>query len=122
MLRRRQPERELITPDGSRIAELIGRVSSGDDSWSVARIVMPPGRGQPPRRNRFDEVLIVVSGACEVDLDSGTVTLAPDDVLDLPAGTRYAERGGPDGCVAWAICRPAFSRDLVEWDAATGDS
>jgi probable rRNA maturation factor len=119
---RRRPDHEIITPDGSRIAELIGRVSTGDDSWSVARIVMPPGGGQPPRRNRFDEALIIVAGSCEVDLDSGTLMLGPDDVLDLPAGTRYAERGGPEGCVAWAICRPAFSRDLVDWDAAPPDS
>jgi probable rRNA maturation factor len=122
MLHRRQPDRDLVTPDGSRIAELIGRVSTGDESWSVARIVMPPGRGQPRRRNRFDEVLIVVAGSCEVELDSGTLTLAPDDVLELPAGTRYAERGGPDGCVAWAICRPAFSRELVDQDVPANDT
>ena len=115
MLHRRDPERDLVTHDGSRISELLGRVSNGDESLSVARIVMPPGGGQPLRRNRFHEVLIVVSGSCEVDLPGGTVRLVPDDVLELPPLTLYAERGGPDGCVAWAICRPAFRRDLVEF-------
>jgi quercetin dioxygenase-like cupin family protein len=115
MLHRHDPQRELHTPDGSRISELLGRVTTGDESLSVARIVMPPGGGQPPRRNRFYELLIVVAGSCEVDLPDGTIQLQPDDVLELPPLTLYAERGGPDGCVAWAICRPAFNRELVEF-------
>lgn len=115
MVYRRDPARELHTPDGSRISELMGRATTGDPSLSVARIVMPPGGGQPPRRNRFHEVLIVIEGSCEVDLPGGTVQLQPDDVLDLPPLTTYAERGGPGGCVAWAICWPAFSPDLVEF-------
>jgi probable rRNA maturation factor len=115
MLHRRDPQRELLTPDGSRISELLGRVTTGDESLSVARIVMPPGAGQPPRRNRFHELLIVVSGSCEVDLPDGTIRLQADDVLELPPLTLYAERGGPEGCVAWAICRPAFNRELVEF-------
>lgn len=115
MFFRRDPARDLVTPDGSRIAELMGRVTTGDPAMSVARIVMPPDRGQPLRRNRFHELLIVVAGSCEVDVAGGTVELQADDVLDLPPLTAYAERGGPDGCVAWAICLPAFSRDLVEF-------
>jgi probable rRNA maturation factor len=115
MLHRRDPDRDLVTPDGSRISELVGRVTTGDESISVARIMMPPGEGQPLRRNRFHELLIVIAGSCEVDLPDGTVRLGPDDVLELPPLTSYAERGGPDGCVAWAICRPAFNRELVEF-------
>jgi mannose-6-phosphate isomerase-like protein (cupin superfamily) len=94
---------------------MLGRVTTGDANMSVARIVMPPGHGQLLRRNRFHEVLIVVAGSCEVDVPSGTLALGPDDVLELPPLTLYAERGGPDGCVAWAICTPAFSPDLVEF-------
>ncbi len=115
MLRRRDPARALVTADGSHISELLGRMTTGDGGMSVARIVMPPGQGQPPRRNRFHEVLIVVEGSCEVDVFDGTLTLGPDDVLELPPQTLYAERGGPDGCIAWAICTPAFSPDLVEF-------
>jgi mannose-6-phosphate isomerase-like protein (cupin superfamily) len=115
MLRRSNPERELVTPDGSRIAELLGRVTTGSVGISVARIVMPAGRGQPPRRNRFHEVLIVVEGSCAVELATNTVVLGPNDVLELPPLTLYAERGGPAGCIAWAICTPAFDRELVEF-------
>jgi mannose-6-phosphate isomerase-like protein (cupin superfamily) len=115
MLRRREPARELVTADGSRISELLGRMTTASVDISVARIVIPPGQGQPPRRNRFHEVLIVVEGSCEVDVPMGTLTLGPDDVLELPPLTLYAERGGPDGCIAWAICSPAFSSDLVEF-------
>lgn len=115
MFYRHDPERELVTADGSRISELLGRVTTGGSEMSVARIVMPAGGGQPMRRNRFHEILIVTAGECEVDLPAGTVLLQPDDVLELPAMTPYAEHGGPEGCVAWAICTPAFSRDLVEF-------
>lgn len=115
MLRRREPARELVTADGSRISELLGRVTTANSDMSVARIVMPPGQGQPARRNRFYEVLIVVEGSCEVDVSTGTLMLGPDDVLELPPLTLYAERGGPNGCVAWAICTPAFDPHLVEF-------
>jgi mannose-6-phosphate isomerase-like protein (cupin superfamily) len=115
MLHRRVSEREIRTADGSRIAELIGRVTTGGADRSVARIVMPAGKGQPARRNRFHELLIVVEGSCEVELLDRTLVLTADDVLELPALTTYAERGGPGGCVAWAICTPAFSPDLVEF-------
>lgn len=115
MLYRHDPDRELVTPDGSRISELTGRVTTGDPTRSVARIVMPPGQGQPMRRNNFHELLIVVEGSCEVRLADGVVQLAPDDVLELPPLTLYAERGGPRGCVAWAICTPAFDPKLVEF-------
>lgn len=115
MLRQRDTVRELVTPDGSRISELLGRVTTGNAGMSVARIVMPSGKGQPPRRNHFHEVLIVVEGSCEVELATGMVVLGPNDVLELPALTLYAERGGLNGCVAWAICTPAFSPDLVEF-------
>lgn len=115
MLYRRDPQRELTTSDGSRISELIGRVTTGDPSMSVARIVMLPGQGQPLRRNHFHELLIVVAGSCTIDLPDGTVELWPDDLLDLPTLTTYAERGGAEGCVAWAICMPAFSPELVEF-------
>ncbi|MDP9312744.1 MAG: hypothetical protein M3R24_17960 [Chloroflexota bacterium] len=115
MLRRLDPERELVTFDGSRIVEVLGRVATDTAAMSVARIVMPAGRGQPLRRNRFHEVLIVAEGSCEVALPTGTLVLRPNDVLELPALTLYAECGGANGCVAWAICTPAFSRDLVEF-------
>lgn len=115
MLYRRDSARDLVTYDGSRISELLGRVTTGDPAMSVARIEMPPDAGQPLRRNNFRELLIVVAGSCTVDLPHGTVELQPDDVLELPPLTLYAERGGPDGCVAWAICTPAFSRELVEF-------
>jgi mannose-6-phosphate isomerase-like protein (cupin superfamily) len=115
MLHRRDPQRDLITYDGSRISELLGRVTTGDPAMSIARIVMPPGPGQPLRRNNFRELLIVVEGGCTVELPQGEIELRPDDVLELPPLTAYAERGGPQGCVAWAICTPAYSRELVEF-------
>lgn len=118
MLHRRDPERELLTADGSRISELLGRVSTQDQALSLARIVMPPSQGQPLRRNQFHELLIIVAGSCTIELAQGTLELEPDDVLELPPQTAYAERGGPQGCVAWAICRPAFSPDLVEFLAS----
>lgn len=115
MLHRPDPANALHTPDGSRIREFMGRVATGDPAFSVARIEMPAGRGQPMRRNQFHEVLIVISGTCAVQLPTGIVQMAPDDVLDLPPLTPYAEQGGPGGCVAWAICFPAFSPELVEF-------
>lgn len=115
MLRRPNPDRLLITDDGSRIMEVLGRVTTEQEAYSVAHITMPAEQGQPRRRNGFHELMLVVEGTCVIELANETVQLASGDVLDLPPDTPYAERGGPNGCVVWAVCWPAFSPDLVMW-------
>lgn len=115
MLYHPNPDRLLITPDGSHIMEMLGRVTTGENNYSVAHITMPAGPGQPRRQNGFHELMLVVDGTCEVALQNETLQLRAGDVLDLPPNTPYAERGGPDGCTLWAICWPAFNPELVTW-------
>ncbi|GAC1359691.1 MAG: hypothetical protein NVS4B8_06560 [Herpetosiphon sp.] len=115
MLHKPKNNQLLHTLDGTTIIEVMGRRTTQDRGCSVAQITMPAGGGQPARQNSFREVLIVIDGECEVDLPAGTVRMEKGDVLDLPPGTEYAERGGPQGCRAWAICWPAFAPELVTW-------
>lgn len=115
MLYHYDPERGFTTVDGSHITEMLGRVTTADSGVSVARIQMPAGGGQPRRSNGFRELMLIISGSCTVDLATATLELGAGDVLDLPADTMYAERGGPAGCELWAVCWPAFNPALVTW-------
>src|SRR5215213_485499 len=111
------PDAQFTNANGSTVWEAFGRVSTADPALSIARIFMPPGIDQAMRRNQFSEMLIVVEGWCVVEMAGQTYTLNANDVLHIPANTPYRERvTGDQPCTAWAVCTPAYSFDLVEYD------
>ncbi len=111
------PATQFTNANGSTVWEAFGRVSTAEAGISVARIFMPPGIEQAQRHNAFDEMLIVVEGGCVVEMAGQSYTLNPNDVLRIPANTPYRERvTGDHPCTAWAICTPAYSFDLVQYD------
>lgn len=107
------------TPDGHTVVELIGRMATGTAQYSVAHVTVPAGARGAPRRNRFDEVLIVESGTGVLTANDTAYSLEPQAVIWLPAGTRYAvEANEKEDLTAWAICVPAFR---PEW-STTGNA
>ena len=62
-----------------RIEEYAGRVNSGHAGVSVARMVSPAGWQEPGQRPEFEEITVVLRGAC-----SGSSTRA--GVIDVRAG------------------------------------
>ncbi len=110
------PASQFVNANGSTVWEAFGRVATSTNAMSVARIAMPPGLEQQQRSNRFDEVLIVISGSCTVVMDGKPYDLTPNSVLRIPANTPYREQvKGENACIAWAICTPAYSVDLVDY-------
>jgi mannose-6-phosphate isomerase-like protein (cupin superfamily) len=100
------------------IDEYAGRVSTGDERVSVARMRSPSGWVEPGQRPEFDEYTVVLRGALHVEHESGE--------LDVRAGQAVLVRGGewvrystpdPDGADYVAVCLPAFSPDTVNRDA-----
>ena len=113
------PTAQFTNANGSQVWEALGRRASSDTAMSVARISMPAGITQRKRRNKFNEVLIIISGSCTVHMNQITYQLAPDSVLHIPAGTYYREQvEGSEPCIAWAICTPAYAIELVEYAQA----
>ena len=100
------------------IHEHVGRVVSGDEAVSVARMRSPEGWQEPGQRPDFDEITLVLGGRLRVEHEGGA--------LDVVAGQAVITRRGewiryatpyPGGAEYVAICLPAFSPATVHRDA-----
>jgi quercetin dioxygenase-like cupin family protein len=99
------------------IAEYFGRLNSGVEVLSIARMVSPSGWSEPGQTPDFDEYTLVLSGLLRVHTRAS--------VIDVNAGQVVVARKGewasystpsPDGAEYVAVCLPAFSTDLVHRD------
>lgn len=100
-----------------RIEEYAGRVNSGHEAVSVARMVSPEGWIEPGQRPAFEEITVVLRGVLRVEHEQG--------VFDVRAGQAIVARPGewirysspePGGAEYVAICLPAFSPATVNRD------
>lgn len=115
------PEPTVIRAAGNkpkRIEEFAGRVNSGHEGVSVARMVSPPGWVEPGQRPEFEEITVVLRGMVRVEHEAG--------VLDVRAGQAVVTHAGEwvrystpevEGAEYVAICTPAFSPGSVHRDA-----
>lgn len=90
------------------IRELVGRVNTGTEAMSVARMTSPPGWEEPAQTPEFDEVTVVLEGSVVVEHDGGTITVGPGEALLARAGERV-RYSTPEGAEYIAVCVPAFS-------------
>lgn len=100
-----------------RIEEFAGRVNSGHDGVSIAKMTSPSGWLEPGQRPDFEEITIVLRGMLRVEHDAG--------ILDVRAGQAVVTSPGewvrystpePDGAEYVAVCLPAFSPATVHRD------
>ncbi len=112
----------IPVPGGKVIDEYVGRVATGTESVSVARMVAPGGWSEPTQAPSFDEVTVVLRGVVRVDIVSPEGSI---DTVEVPAGqaviTRAGERvrysTGDEETEYVAVCLPAFSPESVNRDA-----
>jgi mannose-6-phosphate isomerase-like protein (cupin superfamily) len=101
-----------------RIEEFAGRVNSGHDSVSVARMVSPAGWQEPGQRPEFEEISVVLLGALRVEHEGGELMVRAGEAVVAKPGewVRYStpEAGGAEYI---AVCLPAFSPGTVHRDA-----
>lgn len=108
------PER-IPVPGGKAIDEYVGRVNSGSENVSVARMNAPAGWTEPAQRPDFDEITLVLSGSVLVDCDGEQFRVGAGQALITFAGERV--RFATDEPADYvAICLPAFSPDLANRD------
>jgi len=100
------------------IQEFVGRVNSGDQHVSVARMVSPEGWVEPGQRPEFEEITVVLRGMLRVEHEQGTLDVAAGQAVITAPGEwiRYSS-AEPGGAEYIAICLPAFSPDTVHRDA-----
>lgn len=101
-----------------RIEEYAGRVNSGHQQVSVARMQSPPGWVEPGQRPEFEEITVVLRGMLRVEHDSGTLEIRAGQAVVTQPGewVRYSSPE-PEGAEYIAVCIPAFSPDTVHRDA-----
>lgn len=101
-----------------RIEEYAGRVRTGHEEVSVARMHSPPGWVEPGQRPTFTEVTLVLSGSLRVEHEGGTLEVGAGQAIVAEPGewVRYSSPGS-NGAEYVAVCVPAFSPDAVNRDA-----
>jgi len=101
------------------IEEFVGRLNTGHEQVSVARMVSPEGWSEPGQTPDFLEISVVLRGRLRVEHRQG--------VLDVRAGYAVVVQPGewvrystpePGGAEYLAVCLPAFAPETVHRDAA----
>jgi quercetin dioxygenase-like cupin family protein len=99
------------------IEEYAGRVNSGHDRVSVARMVSPEGWLEPGQRPEFEEITVVLRGLLRVEHEGGALEVrAGQAVVTLPGEWVRYGTPEPGGAEYVAVCLPAFSPNSVHRD------
>lgn len=100
------------------IEEFIGKVNSGTDGVSIARMTSPRGWSEPGQRPEFDEYTIVLEGVLVVETQGGKLEVKANEAVIAPKGewVRYSTPH-EGGARYMAICLPAFSPESVKRDS-----
>jgi quercetin dioxygenase-like cupin family protein len=96
------------------IQEFVGRVNSGTDAVSVARMVSPAGWVEPAQTPAFDEYTVVLRGMLRVHADGGATEVRAGQAIITRAGERVRYETPEEGGAEYvAVCLPAFSPGTV---------
>jgi mannose-6-phosphate isomerase-like protein (cupin superfamily) len=107
----------IPVPGGKVIDEYVGRVRTGTDAVSVARMIAPPGWEEPAQAPDFDEITLVLRGTVVVEHGGGRLEVSAGQSVRTRAGERVRYSTGPEGAEYVAVCTPAFSPDSAHRDA-----
>jgi mannose-6-phosphate isomerase-like protein (cupin superfamily) len=100
------------------IDECVGRVNTGEERLSVARMQSPEGWEEPGQRPEFEEITVVLKGTLRVEHEGGTLDVqAGQAVVSAPGEWIRYSSPLPGGAEYIAVCLPAFSPDTVHRDA-----
>lgn len=104
----------IPVPGGKLIEELFGRVSSGEERFSLAHMVAPPRWGEPAQTPDFGEITVMVRGRLRIQVGDDEVVLGAGQALWVEAGTRvHYENPFDEECEYFAICLPAFTPEAA---------
>ena len=100
-----------------RIEEYAGRVNSGHDGVSVARMRSPEGWREPGQRPDFEEITVVLNGTVRVEYEGGSMDVdAGQAVVAAPGEWIRYSTPHAGGAEYIAVCLPAFSPETVHRD------
>ena len=104
----------ILVPGGKVIEELFGRVNTGSEEFSLARMVAPPAWSEPPQTPQFGELTIMPRGLLQIEVEEETVVLETGQALWVEPGVRvHYSNPFNDEAEYFALCIPAFSPGLA---------
>lgn len=110
----------VITAAGNlpkKIEEFVGRVNSGTDSVSIARMKSPSGWVEPGQTPEFDEYTVVLRGLLRVTTRTGSMDVKEGQAI-ITHRSEWVQYStpGPEGAEYIAVCIPGFSPGAVHRD------
>jgi ethanolamine utilization protein EutQ len=108
---------ETVVEIPEKIEEYVGRLNTGTDQVSVAKISAPKGWQEPGQIPSFREIFVILNGCFKVEYKGGVIEAqAGQAVIESPG--EWVRHSAPydDGVVYIAVCLPAFSPDKVKRD------
>jgi quercetin dioxygenase-like cupin family protein len=98
-----------------KIEEYVGRVATGNQQVSIARMISPGGWLEPAQIPEFDEYSIVLRGELHARIDDGeTIVLTAGQAISLKAGVKVQySTPGEEGAEYLSVCLPAFGPDTA---------
>lgn len=100
-----------------RIEEYIGRVNSGTDGLSIARMKSPGGWVEPGQTPEFTEYTMVLQGLLRVTTKEGDIDVrAGQGIITHPGEWVKYSTPEAEGAEYIAVCLPAFSPATVHRD------
>lgn len=115
-------EPSLISPMGKnpkRIEEYAGRVATGNEAVSIARIVCPAGWSEVGQRPDFSETKVILKGMLRVEYEGGVLEIrAGQSVICEPGEWVRYSAPEAEGAEYVTVCIPAFSPETVHRDPA----
>lgn len=102
------------TTDGKLIEEHFGNATNGNSDISIARMVAPPGWGEPFQTPEFDEYTYIIRGKKQFIIDNETVMLSAGQSIKINRNVRV-QYSNPfeEECEYISVCTPAFSIEKV---------
>ncbi|MBT3226575.1 MAG: cupin [Deltaproteobacteria bacterium] len=99
------------------IEEFFGRVNSGTDGVSIARMKSPQGWVEPGQRPEFSEYTVVLNGCLNVKTETEEIVIQAGEAILVEAGewVQYSSMK-KEGAEYIAVCLPAFSPATVHRD------
>ena len=107
----------IPVPGGKLIEELIGRVSTQSDDFSLAHMIAPPGWAEPAQTPEFGELTIMVRGRMRIEINGEQIDLDAGQAIWTEPGkkVRYSNPFESEN-EYYAVCMPAFSPEAAHRD------
>ncbi|MBI88985.1 MAG: cupin [Candidatus Marinimicrobia bacterium] len=99
-----------------KIEEFIGRVNTGTERISIARMTSTKGWEEPGQIPEFEEYTVILKGEMKVETEKEVLSIKEGEAVIAEKG-KWVRYSTPQTDTQYiAICLPAFSPDSVHRD------